>query len=262
MKYTQKDVCRLLNITRETLRTYEKLGILKPEIDPKNQYRYYDDYQVYLIAECKRYQANEFSLNEIQTMLEEDSLADYTARMENRLTHFEKKALEYEMAADLTRDYVMRLNMVKDLIGKPFEGIHEAVIFVPEKRGHLLHLDEASIEANHFIMNHLKFTFMMAYFPSVSSDEYEWGFGMPESMCSQLNLNTVLYRKIQAFKAVSCIVDAGSAWHFEPSLAKPLLAYAAEHGLSPSGPFCLRQLVKTKETDGIHRYFEAFLPIE
>ena len=29
MKYTQKDVCRLLNITRETLRTYEKLGILK-----------------------------------------------------------------------------------------------------------------------------------------------------------------------------------------------------------------------------------------
>ena len=149
------------------------------------------------------------------------------------------------MAADLTRDYVMRLNMVKDLIGKPFEGIHEAVIFVPEKKGHLLHLDEASIEANHFIMDHLKFTFMMAYFPSVSSDEYEWGFGMPESMCSQLNLNTELYRKIQAFKAVSCIVDAGSAWHFEPYLAKHLLAYAAEHGLSAGGPFCLRQLVKT-----------------
>ena len=57
MKYTQKDVCRLLNITRETLRHYEKEGLIVPEIDPVNQYRWYDADTVFLISECKRYQA-------------------------------------------------------------------------------------------------------------------------------------------------------------------------------------------------------------
>ena len=65
MKYTQRDICRILNITRETLRFYEKEGIISPEIDPVNRYRYYDDYQMYRIAECRRYQANEFSISEI-----------------------------------------------------------------------------------------------------------------------------------------------------------------------------------------------------
>ena len=88
MKYKQKDVCRLLNIKRETLRHYEKEGIIVPEIDPQNQYRYYDDYQVYLISECKRYQANEFSLSEIKEMLTKDSLHDYLQRMEKKQEDF------------------------------------------------------------------------------------------------------------------------------------------------------------------------------
>ena len=46
MKYTAKDVCRMLNITRETLRYYEKVGIIHPEIDPVNKYRYYDDWDI------------------------------------------------------------------------------------------------------------------------------------------------------------------------------------------------------------------------
>ena len=60
MKYTQKDICRLLNIKRETLRHYEKEGIITPEVNADNQYRFYDDYQMYLIAECKRYHAQPF----------------------------------------------------------------------------------------------------------------------------------------------------------------------------------------------------------
>ena len=30
MRYTQKDICRAFDITRDTLRHYEKLGIIQP----------------------------------------------------------------------------------------------------------------------------------------------------------------------------------------------------------------------------------------
>ena len=82
--YSQKDICSLLGITRETLRHYEKEGIISPHVNPQNQYRYYDETHVYLIAETKRYQANDFSLEEIRDMLYGDSLAEYTARMEEK----------------------------------------------------------------------------------------------------------------------------------------------------------------------------------
>lgn len=35
MKYTAKDVSKIMNINRETLRYYEKLDLLSPEIDEK-----------------------------------------------------------------------------------------------------------------------------------------------------------------------------------------------------------------------------------
>ena len=72
MQYTQKDICRLLNIKRETLRHYEKEGIIRPEVNADNQYRFYDDYQFYLISECKRYQINGFSIGEIRQMLQQE----------------------------------------------------------------------------------------------------------------------------------------------------------------------------------------------
>ena len=49
MRYTQKDVCRAFDIKRDTLRHYERLGIIEPEVDPSNGYRYYDDWQINLL---------------------------------------------------------------------------------------------------------------------------------------------------------------------------------------------------------------------
>lgn len=62
MRYTQKDIRQKLGFTRDALRLYEKRGIIQPEIDPGNGYRYYDDWQMNLLWDCKYYQAMGFSL--------------------------------------------------------------------------------------------------------------------------------------------------------------------------------------------------------
>ena len=82
MKYTAKDVCRMLNITRETLRYYEKVGIIHPEIDPVNKYRYYDDWDINYIYECKKYQSLGFSVKEVPITFE-DRRAGYSKMRAN-----------------------------------------------------------------------------------------------------------------------------------------------------------------------------------
>lgn len=49
MRCTQKDIRERLGFTRDQLRLYERRGIIQPEIDPANDYRYYDDWQVDLL---------------------------------------------------------------------------------------------------------------------------------------------------------------------------------------------------------------------
>lgn len=41
-KYLMGEVCKLFNTTRDTLRYYEKLELIKPKKNDKNGYRYYD----------------------------------------------------------------------------------------------------------------------------------------------------------------------------------------------------------------------------
>lgn len=36
MKYTAKDVCKIYHVNRETLRYYERIGLIRPEIDESN----------------------------------------------------------------------------------------------------------------------------------------------------------------------------------------------------------------------------------
>ena len=262
MKYTQKDICRILNITRETLRFYEKEGIISPEIDPDNRYRYYDDYQMYRIAECRRYQANEFSVSEIREMMDHDDLDQYIRRMEEKRSLFEKKAEEYFWLKEHTEEYLRVLKTIPEELGKIRESFVESIVFIPEKKGNELQLDQESIEANRYIMNRLQYSFMMAVFPDLAKDDYEWGFGVRTWMRDLFKYNPVKARHLKECRTVSSVIDTGDTWQFRLSAASPLIAYAEEHGLKPSGLFFMRQLVKTEDNGKPHRYFEAYLPVE
>ena len=94
MRYTQKDIRQKLGFTRDALRLYEKRGIIQPEIDPGNGYRYYDDWQMNLLWDCKYYQAMGFSLAEVQELLTARTPGDIESQLARR---------EEEMRHDLRR---------------------------------------------------------------------------------------------------------------------------------------------------------------
>lgn len=260
-QYSQKDICSLLGITRETLRHYEKEGLIVPHVNPANQYRYYDDRHVYLIAETKRYQANGFSLEEIHDMIYRDSLADYTERMEEKQRFFERMSEEYYWKQEYNRDYVMKLRMIPELLNNIFEGVHEEVVFVPLITGESLHLSEEETAASRFMMEQLQFTFMMMYFPDYHNDLCQRGFGSQKWLLTQfadLNVKTEI---IPGSRAVMTVIDTEGE-ELTGTLARPLEQWAEEHAMKPKGTFILRQLLRTNEDGLQHRYFEAILPVE
>lgn len=72
--YTIGDVSKIVNISANTLRYYDEIGLLKPcMVQTNNQYRYYSDSQIKeitFILELKQYG---FSLDEIKLLLQDKS---------------------------------------------------------------------------------------------------------------------------------------------------------------------------------------------
>ena len=258
MKYTQKDVCRLLNITRETLRHYEKEGLIVPEIDPVNQYRWYDADTVFLISECKRYQANEFSLAEIREMLNTDTLEMFTARMEEKQKEFERKRDYYSDLAEYNKDYIRRLNEVRGIVNKPQISDEEDICFVKERDESSLSLTPAMIEANRLLRSDLSYTFMMAYFPDENSESFEWGFGRLISNGSPGSLSGEV---IRTGRSLICTVDAGEEMIPKTSWADILRKYAEENQIRTAGTIIMRQLIRVNGGNETHRYMEIVMPL-
>lgn len=63
-KYSTKQICQIFNVSRETLRHYERVGLLNPHINPDNGYREYSYWDVGTIIDILKYRSLGFSLSD------------------------------------------------------------------------------------------------------------------------------------------------------------------------------------------------------
>lgn len=134
MRYTQKDIRARLGFTRDQLRLYEKRGLIQPEIDPANGYRYYDDWQVDLLWDCRYYQAMGFSLAEIAEITRADDLEELEERIDLRVSALERELRFQELVLEESRRNLDMLRESKSLLGGFRLGRHEGCVFVPLRR--------------------------------------------------------------------------------------------------------------------------------
>jgi DNA-binding transcriptional MerR regulator len=68
-KFLIGELANLFNITKDTLRYYDKLDVLKPESDENNKYRYYDVRSIFKLSRILFLKNIGVSLNEIKTYM-------------------------------------------------------------------------------------------------------------------------------------------------------------------------------------------------
>ncbi|MFJ7972694.1 MerR family transcriptional regulator [Psychrobacillus sp. NPDC096389] len=91
------EVAKLSNISIQTLRFYDRIDLFKPiKIDPKNQYRYYQNTQLYYLDIIKSLKYLGMSLEEVKSVLtlSPEELVDYLADQENKIEEEFKRLIE------------------------------------------------------------------------------------------------------------------------------------------------------------------------
>lgn len=267
VRCTQGEIRRKLGFTRDTLRFYEQRGIIQPEADPTNGYRYYDDWQVNLLWESKSYQSLGFSLAEVTQILQEDGLPTMERRMQARIAQSQRELRIKQLELAQLRQRASDMHRAPRELGS-FELVEfEGRMYVPMRKVHDL-AEESSPSAVAFMNEHVALTLPLCLFPNLGSDQYYWGHAMTQAVYEELGSMQPEGKgrpeglvRIEPARALATWVDAGERWNFGLGLFGGLLREARARGLSPRGDLCGDLVARSHEEDGYHRYVHAFLPL-
>lgn len=91
MNYTIGDFSKILGITVDTLRFYEKRGIVEPTKNKENNYRYFNDLDARKLLMSKWYRSIDFSLNDVTDIVNNPSIGKVTQKIEEIQINLEEK---------------------------------------------------------------------------------------------------------------------------------------------------------------------------
>ncbi|WP_391557625.1 MerR family transcriptional regulator [Robertmurraya sp.] len=78
--YKISEFSELTGLSKETLRYYAEVKLLEPAfIDPKNNYRYYDDGSIFLATLLTKLRKLGFTIQEMISVMEDESFANLEA---------------------------------------------------------------------------------------------------------------------------------------------------------------------------------------
>lgn len=268
VRYTQKDIRRMLGLSRDALRLYERRGIIQPYVDPENGYRWYDDWDVNALWEMRRYQALGFSLAQTQRLQQQEDLPGIRDDVATRLSGIEEDLRNLALVRDDLRAYLADLSRVEGGLGHYAVEESEDLLFLPAREDHDLLLEGASARAADLVNSNMALCRPAFLFPDLSEDRYFWGFAIPVDTLKAMGVDVgkvvpedgVVH--IDGGPALSTYVDAGERGHFGLRLFGGLVEEACRRGLSPRGSIFGYILTRAHDGRGFHRYLHAWLPVE
>ena len=83
-EYKIGDVARILGISTDLLRYYEKKGVVMPIKDRRNDYRYYDAWDINFLMDCLWFKNFGFSIEQIADMVRIPSSDDIANMFESK----------------------------------------------------------------------------------------------------------------------------------------------------------------------------------
>jgi two-component system chemotaxis response regulator CheY len=150
--YTIGDISKIVNVSANTLRYYDEIGILKPcMVQSNNQYRYYSDSQIKEIAFILELKQYGFSLDEIKILLKDKSnqklkpmleekrveLSNEIERLKERYVFLEKRISNIDQKEEL------KMKECRVLIVDDFALARKVIRNVVEEYGYSV-VDEVS----------------------------------------------------------------------------------------------------------------------
>lgn len=267
MLYKIGDVAKILGVSADTLRYYEKRGLIQPVKGSENDYRYYDFWDINLLLACLRLRAFDFSIGQVADILQVQDHHLLDPIFEKREESYRSAIQQLQMLLQCCRQYRADLDRIDRCLDRCEIAVRpEYVCFLNrytetfDNAPELQRLSREWLDMLPFARRY--FEIAQADLLSQDSSNYSWGMGLPYQDAQLLGVPLQKpLRHMPACKAIHTIFRAGNG-EFAPARLRYLTEYAQTQRLNLCGPVSGILLAEVREGARFSGYFEAWLPVE
>lgn len=267
MRYPIGKIAKILGLSAETLRTYEKKGVIHPQKNPENGYRTFHVLDIGTILRCRSYTSFGLSLSEAAEAINVRSVEETSAVLCKQ-----EQYLAYQ--AEYHTRLLKRLCDLNSVIKHCEEQVncltlekHPGMFRLEYRHNDELIEGDAREERLAEWAAMAPFSFVSLKFPLSSikkqQQDYYCGFGVLEEDARFLGICTdELVECFPASLAVRTILKVVGEKSVPIEMLQPLVQFARDSGYEPAAPAISRMVVtiKRKEPD-YERFYEVWLPV-
>ena len=267
MKYTIGKFSEILGVTVDTLRLYDKRGIIDPIKNKKNNYRYFDDLDAKKVLLSRWYKSLRINLNDVADLVHNSSLPNIVQKIEKTRLDLEEKIRRDMFLLNKITEIQKEISEIKSNLYqfriKYLPGIYR----LKHTNCQMLLETPSKAEVSKWV-NSFPYTFRCIRIKKESIFEehslnYTWGLAVLENELPLLDLkinNTIEYIRSQTYLSTILLVNESDKC-FSKSSIQFVLDYLKENGYSLAGDVIGKLIVTETVGTSEQSYLELNMPV-
>lgn len=269
MKYKIGEVSRILDIPIDTIRFYQKQGIVAPRRDADNNYAYFDESDMRMLLRYKKHRGLGFSTKEIAGILSDDDFEAYLSRCRDKQKDIEDSLNWFNLLRMKNQNYINVLSSIPWNLGRyTLTEQPEAYYFINRKND--LYVTKDKLEG--VFENWMQFYPFIENYYSISCEDiarrrkecdYRFGFTIKKQWADALHV--LINEHVQIIprrKAVYTVMQTTDDQPFTSDMFMVAVDFIEAHQLHISGDVQGNILTELHEGNHSVRHMEVWIPVE
>lgn len=271
-KYLVNEIAKFFGVSNDTIRYYDKLGIISPKKDEKNNYRYYSREDLICFSYVFELKDLRLPLKQIDKMLNHNSL-EYSAEVLEEHEHeIENQIEELKKLKCIINDYKLCIYNAIHNYNKINIAEEPAIIYKEIKQSEGSLIDNLNLFKELSLCHVPLFTFVVEKDLFMSDEFYNnvkdcrKHFKYALSLLNDENLASKLDAEYDGFKVLNpkkCLKSVIKFYtHKDYSEIIEIIRYIKENNMEIEGPVLLRAISFKNNIDNNYDFYEIYIPLK
>lgn len=267
--YKIGDVSRILGISADLLRYYEKKGVVKPRKDKTNDYRYYDAWDINFLLDCLWYKNFGYAIDQVSEMISSYTADDISQLFLKTEDELKASIAHSQMLLKRSEDHRQRIERIGRWLGKCTLSQSPEVLRYLDRHNFYYDNSPELQEVSQQWLKYMPFSNRCFEIPvhslegPGSPEEYYWGFSLSMEHAAHFGVSeSDVVAKMPSVNSVYSIFSSSGKGAFSPRHLDYLVDYAKAHNYKIAGPAQGSLITSVLDNDRLTGYFEVWIPIE
>ena len=266
MRYKIGDVAKILGISTDLIRYYEKKGVVRPEKGQNNNYRYYDTWDINFLIDCLWYKNFGFSIDQIADIGSHSTYGTLQEALDRKTEEIGDLAQRYQLLHERLLLQRQTMQKVEELLGRCEIAMCPDFIYYLNRHNFEYESDSTLQTLSRRWLKYMPFSTRYFECPvnrsGTGEDRYSWGFSLDRHYVDAFHVTYA--PPVEHVASVSCIHSAfrsSGKNAFSPRHMDYMFRYARQNGLTPAGNAFGHLVCSVVDNNRQTGFFEAWLPI-